>query len=80
MTAQAALEAEQVQHILHSLVVLFHPQVRVVFVVFAGLVEASLLLGQGDELALHIVIGRTRVLHALLVPVSYTHLWPLVTL
>ena len=67
MTAQAALEAEQVQHILHSLVVLFHPQVGVVFVVFAGLVEAPFLLGQGDELALHIVIGRNRVLYALLV-------------
>ena len=67
MTAQAALEAEQVQHILNSLVVLFHPQVRVVFVVFAGLVEAPFLLGQGDELALHIVIGRNRVLHTLLV-------------
>ena len=67
MAAQAAFEAEQVQHILHSLVVLFHPQVRVVFVVFAGLVEAPFLLGQGDELALHIVIGWNRVLHALLV-------------
>ena len=67
MTAQAALEAEQVQHILHSLVVLFHPQVRVVFVVFAGLVKAPFLLGQGDELALHIVIGWNRVFHALLV-------------
>ena len=62
VTAQAALEAEQVQHILYGFVVLLHPQVRVVLVILAGLIETARLFRQSDKLAYYIIVRRDGVL------------------
>ena len=67
MTAQPALEGEQVEHILHRPVVLLHAEVGVVLVVLAVLVEAAFLAGQMHKLAHNIVVRRDGVLHAFIV-------------
>ena len=67
MEAQPALEAEQVEHVLHGPVVGFHPQVGVVLMILVLLVQTALFLRQHNELAHHIIVRRDVVFDAVLV-------------
>ena len=58
VTAQTALEAEQIQHILHGPVIVLGAQIRVVLVPLRRGIQTGLLAGQREELLCAHVVGR----------------------